>query len=126
MEAERARWLPAVLGLALALPFVPLFRVHPDGAWDLLTLLLVLGTGVRLGAAPGTGSARVAPILLVVLLVVLALLALFWSPLWLALGFVVLAAWTYAAHRSGSRRALPFGTVWPLIAAGIVLWGGWA
>ena len=122
MEAGRARWLPAVLGLVLALPFVPFFRLHPDGAYDLLTLLLVLGVGVRLGAAPRLGAG---PVLLAVLLVALSLLALFWSPLWLALGFVLLAAWTYAARRGGPRRALPFGTVWPLIAAAIVLWAGW-
>lgn len=123
MEAERTRGLPALLGLVLALPFVPFFRLHPDGAYDLLTLLLVLGAGVRLGAAPRLGAG---PVLLAALLVALALLALFWSPLWLAAGFIVLAAWTYAAHRGGPRPVLPFGTVWPLLAAGIVLWAGWA
>jgi hypothetical protein len=119
------RWLPPLLGLLLALPFIPFFRLHPDGAYDLLTLLLVLGAGVRLGAAPASGAARAGAVLLAIVLVVLALLAFFWSPLWLAAGFMLLAGWTFAAHRRRPHPPLlPFGSAWSLAAAGVVLWMG--
>jgi hypothetical protein len=118
-------WFAPLLGVLLALPFVLVFRLHPDGAYDLLTLLLALGAGVRLGAGPATGAARAGAVLLAVVLVVLALLAFFWSPLWLAAGFVLLAGWTFAAHRRRPHPPLlPFGSAWSLAVAGVVLWLG--
>lgn len=117
-----ARWRAPLVGVLLALPFVPLFLRHPDGAIDLLTLLLVLGAGFRVGAAPPgmrTGADAGAAAL-----TVLALLGLFWSSAWLAAGLGALAAWSLALHlrAPGPRPLLPFGFVWGLAAALLVLW----
>lgn len=125
-HAERveigARWRAPLAGVLLALPFVPLFLQHPDGAIDLLTLLLVLGAGFRVGAAPpgmrtGAGAGAAA-------LTVLALLGLFWSPAWLAAGLGALAGWSLALHlrAHGPRSLLPVGFVWALAAGLLVLW----
>jgi hypothetical protein len=116
-------WRSPVLGVLLALPFVPLFQHHPDGAYDLLTLLLVLGAGVRLGETrgPERGSATGGA----VLLTVVALLALFWAPWWLAVGLAVLAGWTVAMNRAApapGRPLVTFGVAWPLVMAAMVLW----
>lgn len=125
-HTERAeigsRWRGPLLGVLLAAPFVPLFQRHPDGAIDLLTLLLVLGAGFLVGAAPpgmrtGAGAAAAG-------VTVLALLGLFWSPAWLAAGLAVLAAWSLARHlrAPAPRPLLPFGFVWSLAAAAMTLW----
>lgn len=121
MAAAARRWLPALLGVLLALPFVPFFRMHPDGAYDLLALLLALGAGVRVGAASGEGAPPVSAVAGAVLLVALALLAFFWSPLWLAGGFLLLAVWIFVANRSRSGPPLSFGSAWCLTAAVLLL-----
>lgn len=119
-------WLAPLVAVLLALPFVPLFVLHPDAAFDLLTLLLVLGAGVRLGAAPADGTRWWAAAAGAALLVALALLTLFWSPLWLVGGLALLGAWSFAVARRRGPGAppIPFGTVWPLAAALLVLWAG--
>jgi hypothetical protein len=121
-EVRGTRWMQPLLGVALAAPFVPLFVLHPDGAIDLLTLLLALGAGFRVGAAPA--GARAGAMGAAAGLVALALLAFFWSPAWLAAGLGALAAWSLARHlrAPAPRPLLPFGFVWSLAAAAMALW----
>lgn len=120
------RWLLPALGVVLAAPVVPVFLLHPDLAYELLAMLLVLGAGVRLGAGPTEITARVVGIAGAVAVIVMALLGLFWTPLWLVGGLLLLAAWTFAAHRRDPHPPLlPFGTAWCLAAAGVVgVWLG--
>jgi hypothetical protein len=124
-RADRRWGLPA-LGVVLAVPLVPVFLLHPDLAYELLAMLLVLGAGVRLGAGPAGPAgpaARTAAIATAVALVVMALLGLFWTPFWLVWGLLLLAAWTFAAHRRRPHSPLlPFGTAWCLAAAGVLVW----
>ncbi|MBW3569860.1 MAG: hypothetical protein KY467_02025 [Gemmatimonadetes bacterium] len=125
---RRAPLVPVFLGLALALPFLLLFRLHPDGAFDLLALILALTGGIYLGAAlhGGRRGRLVLEGVFAAVLVVLALLALSWSPLWLALGFVLHGLWDLAHHtgvvKHGVRRWFPpFCAAWDWMVAAMVV-----
>ncbi|HEU0014285.1 MAG TPA: hypothetical protein VFQ45_11410, partial [Longimicrobium sp.] len=49
---------PALVGAALALPFIPIFDKDYDRALDFLTLLLPFTTALYLGAALSGGARR--------------------------------------------------------------------
>lgn len=119
-------WRSPVLAVLLALPFIPFFIRHPDGAFEVLAMLMVLGAGVRLGLAGG-GWARHGAIASAFLIVVCAFLTLSWGPAWLAAGLGVLALWSLAAHLrspAAHRPRVPFGVVWPLAVGVMVVWFG--
>ena len=125
---RRPPLVPVLAGFALALPFIPLLSMHPDGAFDLLTLILALTGGIYLGAAlRGAGRGRIAfEGVLSAVLVVFALLALWWSPLWLAAGLVLHGAWDLAHHTGavahGVRRWFPpFCAAWDWAVAAMVV-----
>ncbi|MBB4636342.1 DUF6010 family protein [Longimicrobium terrae] len=134
MHAEPARAprtaLSLLTGLALALPFVALFILHRDGAYDLLTLILAFTGGIYGGAAVRTGATRaraatefgVGAVMLVV-----AALSLWWSPIWLAAGFAAHAAWDPVHHFRGGapgvHRGFPgFCAAFDLAVAAMVIY----
>jgi hypothetical protein len=125
---RRAPLVPVFLGFALALPFLPLFQMHPDGAFDLLALLLAFTGGIYFGAALNGGRrGRLAfEGAFAALMIVFGLLALFWSPLWLALGFALHGVWDLVHHTGavehGVRRWFPpFCAAWDWIIAAMVV-----
>ena len=125
---RRAPLVPVFAGFVLALPFLAFFRIHPDGAFDLLSLILALTGGIYLGAAlhGGTRGRVVIETVLAATLVILAFLALAWSPLWLALGLVLHGAWDLPHHTGavshGVRRWFPpFCAAWDWAIAAMVV-----
>ncbi len=126
---SRAPLVPVIAGFVLALPFLPLFSMHPDGAFDLLALLLAFTGGIYLGAALNGGRrGRLAfEAAFGGLMVVFGLLALFWSPLWLALGVVLHGVWDLVHHTGavehGVRRWFPpFCAAWDWAVAAMIFW----
>ena len=125
---RRAPLVPVFLGFALALPFLPLFqhapgrRLRPAGA----------AAGVHgrhlLGAALNGGRRGrvVFECAFATLMIVFGLLALFWSPLWLALGFALHGVWDLVHHTGvvehGVRRWFPpFCAAWDWIIAAMIV-----
>jgi hypothetical protein len=127
-ERGRAPLVPVFVGLALALPFLFLFRIHPDGAFDLLALLLAFTGGIYYGAAlHGGGRGRVAfEGALGGVLVLLGFLSLAWSPLWMAAGYALHGLWDLMHHtgavKHGVRRWFPpFCASWDWIIAAMIV-----
>jgi multisubunit Na+/H+ antiporter MnhB subunit len=125
---RRSPLIPVMAGFVLALPFLGFFSIHPDGAFDLLALILAMTGGIYLGAALHGGSrGRVGfESLVAAVLVILAFLGLAWSPLWIALGFVLHGAWDLAHHtgavRHGVRRWFPpFCAAWDWAIAAMIV-----
>ncbi|HEX8395511.1 MAG TPA: DUF6010 family protein [Longimicrobium sp.] len=103
-RAPRRTLLAAVAGLALALPFLGLFILHRDGAYDLLTLILAFTGGIYGGAAVRTGAPRAkaaTEFAVGAAMVVVAALSLWWSPIWLVAGYGAHAAWDVLHHARG-------------------------
>jgi hypothetical protein len=132
MYAEPARAprtaLSLLTGLALALPFGALFILHRDGAYDLLTLILAFTGGIYAGAAMRTGAARrgAAEFAVGAVMLVVAALSLWWSPIWLAAGFGAHAAWDLVHHFRGGapgvHRGFPsFCAAFDLAVAAMVI-----
>jgi hypothetical protein len=125
---RRSPLIPVFIGFALALPFLGLFRIHPDGAFDLLALILALTGGIYLGAAlHGGGRGRmIFEGVFAAVLVILGLLSLTWTPLWMALGFVLHGLWDLAHHtgsvKHGVRRWFPpFCAAWDWAIAAMIV-----
>ena len=125
---RRSPLIPAFVGFALALPFLGLFRIHPDGAFDLLALILALTGGIYLGAALNGGArGRLAfEGTFAAVLVILALLSLTWSPLWMALGFVLHGVWDLVHHTGGVSHGVrrwfpPFCAAWDWAIAALIV-----
>ena len=125
----RAPLIPVFAGFALALPFVPFFQMHPDGAFDILALILAATGAVYLGAAlQSAGRARLAlEWLFATALVLLGALGLWWTPLWLALGFVLHGVWDLAHHTGAVSTAVrrwypPFSAAWSWAVAAMLVY----
>lgn len=104
--------LSLLIGVALALPFVALFILHRDGAYDLLTLILAFTGGIYGGAAVRTGAGRTRAATEFAggaALLVVAALSLWWSPVWLAAGFGAHAAWDLVHHFRGGAPGVHRG-----------------
>ena len=122
-------FIPPLMGVVLALPFLGILLYHPDGAWDLLTLLLALTGGVYAGAALRHGVPRrvlVAEVAMAAALVVVAALALWWAPWWLAVGYTAHGVWDLFHHPRavdvGVRRWFPpFCAAFDAVVAALVL-----
>jgi hypothetical protein len=87
---------------------------HPDGAFDLLTLILAFTGGTYTGAAlrAEVGRGKLATEWAFgAALVIVAALSLWWAPIWLAAGFGAHAAWDVVHHTRrpglGIRRWFP-------------------
>ena len=126
------RTVPALFGVVLALPFLGLFLYHPDGAVDLLALLLALTGGVYVGAALRHGVGRLVLALEVVMaawMMVCAALGLWWAPWWLAVGFTTHGVWDMVHHPRaldvGVRRWFPpFCAAFDAVVAALILYFG--
>ena len=117
-----------MLAFVLALPFVVLFLKHPDGAYDLLALILAFTGGIYFGAALNGGTRRklIVEGVLGWSLVLMAALALWWTPYWLAAGFIIHGVWDLVHHTGnvehGVRRWFPpFCAAWDWAVAALVL-----
>ncbi|HEY0036882.1 MAG TPA: DUF6010 family protein [Longimicrobium sp.] len=126
---RRSPAIPALIGIVLALPFIAILMYHPDGAYDLLALILAFTGGVYTGSAL---RAEVATRKLAIewafgaVLVILAALSFWWSPTWLAAGFGAHAVWDVAHHARppglGIRRWFPpFCAAFDVAVAALVL-----
>ncbi|WP_420124813.1 DUF6010 family protein [Longimicrobium sp.] len=125
---RRAPLLPVLAGFALAAPFLFLFLKHPDGAFDLLALLLAFTGGIYYGAALNGGSRGrvVFEGAFAALLIGFGLLSLFWTPLWMALGFILHGVWDLVHHTGGVGHGVrrwfpPFCAAWDWAIAGMVV-----
>lgn len=120
----------AIAGIALALPFVAIFMYHPDGAYDLLSLILAMTGGVYAGAALRADAPRRALVVewfVAAVLVILAALSLWWTPLWMAAGFVLHGVWDLVHHARrrglGVRRGFhPFCAAFDGAVAALVIY----
>jgi hypothetical protein len=120
--------IPVLGGFAMALPFLVLFNEHPDGAYDLLTLILAFTGGIYYGVALREGSRRrlIGETLAGGALTIVAALALWWNPLWLAAGFAAHGLWNLAHHtgavKHGIRRWFPpMHAAWEWAVAAMVV-----
>jgi hypothetical protein len=110
---KKSPLIPVLGGFAMAVPFLYLFREHPDGAFDLLSLILAFTGGIYYGVALREGSRRrlIGETLAGGGLTILAALALWWNPLFLAVGFAAHGVWNLAHHtgavKHGIRRWFP-------------------
>lgn len=125
----RSPLIPVAVGFALALPFLGFFQLHPDGAFDLLALILALTGGIYVGAAlrGGTRGRLAFETIAAAALVIMAFLGLSWSPLWIAAGFALHGAWDLAHHTGavthGVRRWFPpFCASWDWAIAAMVVY----
>ncbi len=125
---RRAPLLPVLAGFALAAPFLIVFIKHPDGAFDLLALLMAFTGGIYYGAALNGG--RRGRIALEGgfggVLIAFGFLGLSWSPLWLALGFALHGVWDLVHHTGGVEHGVrrwfpPFCAAWDWAIAAMVV-----
>lgn len=130
---RRAPLLPVLAGFALALPFVLLFVMHPDGAFDLLALLLAFTGGIYYGAALNGGRRGriVFEGAFAALLIAFAFLGFSWSPLWMAAGFALHGLWDLVHHtgavQHGVRRWFPpFCAAWDWAIATMIVFFSWS
>lgn len=105
--------VPALVGAALSLLFIPLLMFLRDGALDLLAFILAASGGIYWGVA-ATASRRGIKVMEIVAgaaFVVMAMLGLWWTSLWIAAGFALHGAWDFAHRprriRTGIRRWFP-------------------
>ncbi|HEX5724305.1 MAG TPA: DUF6010 family protein [Longimicrobiaceae bacterium] len=93
-------WKPAALGVALALPFVPLAILLPLHAADLLALFLAATAGVYVGMAINDGRRTILWLELLPAAATFAFAALgLWGPTWwTAVGFLFHGAWDVLHH----------------------------
>jgi hypothetical protein len=112
-RSRKSPLVPVLGGFAMSLPFLVLFNEHPDGAFDLLTLILAFTGGIYYGVALREGSRRrlIGETLAGGALTILAALALWWTPILLAVGFAAHGLWNLAHHtgavKHGIRRWFP-------------------
>lgn len=105
--------LPALIGAALSLLFIPLLMYLRDGALDLLAMILAASGGIYWGVAATDARRGIKALEAAAGLafVVMALLGLWWTSLWIAVGYVLHGAWDFAHHprriRTGLRRWFP-------------------
>lgn len=121
--------VPVMAGFALALPFLAVFIKHPDGAFDLLALLLTFTGGIYYGASlkGGRRGRIVFEGVFAALLIGFGLLALSWTPLWLALGFALHGVWDLVHHTGGVEHGVrrwfpPFCAAWDWAIAAMVVY----
>jgi hypothetical protein len=126
---RHAPLLPALAGFALALPFLFLFLKHPDGAFDLLALLLAFTGGIYYGAAlrGGRRGRLVFEGVFAGVLIGFGLLSLFWTPLWMALGFALHGAWDLVHHTRGVEHGVrrwfpPFCAAFDWVVAAMIVY----
>lgn len=105
--------VPALIGAALSLLFIPLLMYLRDGALDLLAFILAASGGIYWGVA-ATAARRGIKVIEIVAgaaFVGMAMLGLWWTSLWIAAGFALHGAWDFAHHprriRTGLRRWFP-------------------
>jgi len=121
--------VPVLGGVAMALPFLVLFELHPDGALDLLSLILAFTGGIYYGVALREGSRRrlIGETLAGGALTVLAAFALWWTPTWLAVGFAAHGLWNLAHHTGAVKHGIrqwfpPMHAAWEWAVAALVLY----
>lgn len=126
---RRTPLVPVVVGFAAALPYYVLFLRHPDGAYDLLTLVLAFTGGIYYGVALREGTRRrlIGEALAGGALTLLAALALWWTPLWLALGFAAHGLWNLAHHTGAVKHGIrhwfpPMHAAWEWAIAALVVY----
>jgi hypothetical protein len=126
---RRTPLVPVAIGFAAALPYYVLFLKHPDGAYDLLTLILAFTGGIYYGVALREGSRRrlIGEALAGGALTLLAALALWWTPLWLALGFAAHGLWNLAHHTGAVKHGIrhwfpPMHAAWEWAVAALVVY----
>ena len=119
---------PVLAGFALAAPFLLVFSKHPDGAFDLLALLMAFTGGIYYGASLKGGSRRrtIFEGAFAALLIGFAFLSQAWSPLWLALGFGLHGVWDLVHHTGGVTHGVrrwfpPFCAAWDGAIAAMVV-----
>src|SRR5687768_4788727 len=109
---RRGSWIaPAALGVLLGLPFLGAYPLY-YGVTDLLAVILALTGGIYIGVELRTGRRMwmIIETAVAVVMVILALLGLWWSVRWLALGFALHGVWDLARHTLGApnvRRPFP-------------------
>jgi hypothetical protein len=105
--------LPALIGAALSLLFIPLLMYLRDGALDLLAFILAASGGIYWGVAATEArrGIKVIEAAAGLAFVIMAMLGLWWTSLWIAVGYVLHGAWDFAHHprriRTGLRRWFP-------------------
>jgi hypothetical protein len=121
--------VPALIGFAAALPYYVIFVKHPDGAFDLLTLILAFTGGIYYGVALREGSRRrlIAEALLGGALTIMAALSLWWTPLWMAAGFALHGFYNLAHHTGAMKHGIrhwfpPLHAAWEWAIAAMVVW----
>jgi hypothetical protein len=120
--------IPVLGGFAMALPFLVLFNEHPDGAFDLLSLILAFTGGIYYGVALREGSRRrlLGETLAGGGLTILAALALWWNPIFLAVGFAAHGLWNLAHHTGAIKHGIrhwfpPMHAAWEWAIAALVV-----
>ncbi|HEX6912693.1 MAG TPA: hypothetical protein VF142_19960 [Longimicrobium sp.] len=126
---RRTPLVPVVTGFAAAVPYYVLLLKHPDGAYDLLTLILAFTGGIYYGVALREGSRRrlIGEALAGGALTLVAALALWWTPLWLALGFTAHGLWNLAHHTGAVKHGIrhwfpPMHAAWEWAIAALVVY----
>jgi hypothetical protein len=121
--------VPVLVGFAMALPFLLIFHQHPDGAFDLLTLILAFTGGIYYGVALHEGTRRrlVGEALAGGALTILAALALWWTPLWAAAGFAGHGLWNLAHHTGAVKHGIrvwfpPMHAAWEWAVAALIVY----
>jgi hypothetical protein len=99
---------PALLGVALALPFIPLLTSLTGIALDLLAMLLAATAGVYVGFALNDGRRTVFWMELLLAFGTFACAAMgLWGPSWwLALGYLGHGAWDVLHHAGTVKTAV--------------------
>ena len=127
-KERSARWIaPAALGVLLGLPFLAAYPIY-YGVTDLLAVILSLTGGIYIGVELRTGRRlwMIIETAVAVVMVILALLGIWWSVRWLALGFALHGVWDLARHTLGApnvRRPFPtFCSAFDWTVAAILLW----
>ena len=127
-EDDSGGILPAVIGAALSLLFIPVLMEARDMALDLLAMILAASGGIYWGVAASEGrrSVRAMEGLAGLAFVFIAMLGLWWTSLWIAVGYVLHGVWDYLHHprriRTGIRRWFPpFCATFDLLVAVYIL-----
>lgn len=126
---RRTPLIPVLVGFAAALPYYVLFLKHPDGAFDLLSLILAFTGGIYYGVALHAGTRRrlVGEALAGGVLTLMAALSLWWTPLWIAAGFAAHGLWNLAHHTGAVKHGIrhwfpPMHAAWEWAIAAMVVY----
>jgi hypothetical protein len=129
---KRTPLLPVVIGFAAAVPYYFMFDLHPDGAFDLLALILAFTGGIYYGVALREGSRRrlIGEALAGGALTIVAALSLWWNPLWMAGGFAAHGLWNLAHHTGAVKHGIrhwfpPLHAAWEWAIAAMIVYFTW-